>query len=212
MSIPRPEDSPVSYGTEDRVPSFIPVSSSRLALIFDWASLLPLVICLASGHFSYQPVGRTALAGRIGTGFFSPLGAALSDFMSGSLHRPSIQHRRYQTLYIVDCQNPPQSAPIPRAIPFTPVSVPIALESLILLSILALASLTILYGLYGITACLVVTFFFRLSRGLVRVARPGGYRLGGRTAILGAIQLLKSEKVTAWVDGILTPSPHRRCG
>lgn len=195
------------------------------------------------------------------------------------------------------------------------------------LRILALVSLTILYGLYGTTACLIVTFFFRLSRRLVRVARPGGYltsnkeiparmlvgihenastwylyrgsravvdtllnkpmshsitsplgaalplflrglgalqlivmtfvaaqkgwdgvallslitgtratnklcysedrlarlwmrrdgasmevrgyRFGGRTAMLGAIQLLKSEKVTAWMDDILTPSPSR---
>jgi hypothetical protein len=202
-----------------------------------------------------------------------------------------------------------------------------ALESLIFLSILALVSLTILYGLYGTTACLAVTFFFRLSRRLVRVARPRGYltsneeipacmlvgihenastwylyhgsramvdtllnkpmihsitsplgaalplflrglgalqliamifvpvqkgwdgvallalitatwatnklcysedrfarswmrregvsmevrgyRFGGRTAMLGAIQLLKSKKVAVWMDGILTPSPRR---
>ncbi|RYP49709.1 hypothetical protein DL768_004645 [Monosporascus sp. mg162] len=406
MSLPRTEDSPASYGTEDSIPRFLPVSPSTLALIFEWAALLPLVIYLAGGHFSYQLVGRTALASRIGTGFFPPLGvlAAISDFMSGSAdfidracsisedrrtvwdanwgsvfpcangsasdiltkqavrgvplvpigeealgidvkdnsgtkwkeqrvtaneknETPKTQHRRYQTLYILDCPNPPQDAPIPRAIPFTSISLSIALESLILLSILGLISLTILYGLYGTAACLVVTFFFRLSRRLVRVTRPGGYltsnekipacmlvaihenastwylycgsravvdtllnkpmihsitsplgaafpfflralgalqliamtfvaaqkgwdgvallalitaawatnslcysedrlarswmrregvsmevrgyRFGGRTAMLGAIQLLKSEKVTLWMDGILAPSPRR---
>jgi hypothetical protein len=201
---------------------------------------------------------------------------------------------------------------------------------LLLLAILDLITLAILYALYGTAACLVVTFFFRLSRRLVRVVRPPGYltnnegknlksacmlvaihenastwylyrgdrevvdtllnkpmihsitsplgaglafflralgafqlvamtfvsaqkgwdgvgllalitaawvadrlyysgdrlarswmrregvvikargfRFSGRTAMLGAIQLMKSEKLTSWMDGILAPSPRR---
>ncbi|KAK3309841.1 uncharacterized protein B0T15DRAFT_564051 [Chaetomium strumarium] len=212
MSITGSEDVPASYGTAAGFPRFLPVSSSGSAVFFEWL------------------VGRTALARRIGTGFFPPVGAlaGIADFLdracsisevrrtvwdanwssvfpcaNGSasdiltqqaVHGIPIadvpgtktspidatigvsksQGRRYQTLYILNCNLAPH-APTTSANPFASFVLLTTLERFLLHIVLGLSSLAILYGLYGTAACLFVTIVFRLLRRLARVTRPPGY-------------------------------------
>jgi hypothetical protein len=65
--------SPVAEGTIGLAPLLFSFSSAP-DIIFEWAALIPLVIYLATYHYSYQLVGKTALAGIINVGLFPKLG------------------------------------------------------------------------------------------------------------------------------------------
>ncbi|GKU05099.1 hypothetical protein FLAG1_07823 [Fusarium langsethiae] len=68
------ENPPASYGANGAEPPLLPVASSNLSVIFEWAALLPLAIYLASSRVPYQLVGKIALAGFIPIGLFPRLG------------------------------------------------------------------------------------------------------------------------------------------
>lgn len=68
------QNPPASFGANGAEPPVLPVASSNLSSIFEWAALLPLAIYLASSRLPHQLIGRIALAGFIPIGFFPRLG------------------------------------------------------------------------------------------------------------------------------------------
>ncbi|WXC58607.1 hypothetical protein SNK03_004508 [Fusarium graminearum] len=67
------QDPPASLGANGAEPPVLPVASSDLSSIFEWAALFPLAIYLASSRYPHLLVGRTALAGFIPVGLFPRL-------------------------------------------------------------------------------------------------------------------------------------------
>ncbi|KAF3003879.1 hypothetical protein E8E14_007614 [Neopestalotiopsis sp. 37M] len=83
---------PSSYGTSGATPPLLSVANSNLAIIFEWAALLPLAIYLASSRFPHHLVGQTALTGSICTGLLPRLGvlSSIADFVQ---HGPDFLDR-----------------------------------------------------------------------------------------------------------------------
>lgn len=77
------QDPPASLGANGAEPPVLPVASSDLSSIFEWAALFPLAIYLASSRYPHLLVGRTALAGFIPVGLFPRLGvlAMIADLL-----------------------------------------------------------------------------------------------------------------------------------
>lgn len=80
----KPDNPPSSYGTNGASQPVFEVVSSNIAIVFEWAALLPLAIYLANSRLPHELVGQTALSGFICIGLFPRLGIldGISEFVA----------------------------------------------------------------------------------------------------------------------------------